>query len=371
MSVNFIVGKEMDKLIKRPCQSDFSFACPSPPLDAIKPLPCDRWLASSALQKAIRRSEVLVAQRALRTLYRHDPRAAWRRLLVIACEDVGIGSLDAVTTAIRLGTDAKACREAGGDEAAALATAQMLAEAPKDRSTDMLYAAAQHDPALEVLRKTCRSVPVTRRLEFVAEPTLSLPERALAAWHSSGVDPRGEQCLSPGDFGALLLTYAELGVPERLLTAVAAATHKIRDPLALFLPLLWLAADGGDSTLIEAPPWPSDLIEGVPLYALDKHTPVSGVRPSGASSERTPRSQSFCLSLNAAPVTTGRCAWRSSTPTARSPGRPCGGGARQNSQPSASQRISVASMSTPTSAPPWCDGSAHSLEISTQSVTGC
>jgi hypothetical protein len=50
------------------------------------------------------------------------------------------------------------------------------------------------------------------------------------------------------------------------------ATNKIRDPLALFLPLLWLAADGGDAALVEAPPWPSDSIDGVPLYALDKHT---------------------------------------------------------------------------------------------------
>ena len=112
-------------------QSEFEFAGPSVPIDAIEPLRCDRWIASSALQKAIRRGDVLTAQRALRTLYRHDPRSAWRRLLVIACEDVGIGSLGAVIMAIRLGTDTKACREAGGDEAAAFATAQMLAERPE------------------------------------------------------------------------------------------------------------------------------------------------------------------------------------------------------------------------------------------------
>jgi hypothetical protein len=36
----------------------------------IQPLPCDRWIASSALQKAIRRGDVRIAQRALSTLYR-------------------------------------------------------------------------------------------------------------------------------------------------------------------------------------------------------------------------------------------------------------------------------------------------------------
>ena len=148
----------------------------------------------------------------------------------------------------------------------------MLAEAPKDRSADMLYAAAQHDPALDLMRARCRRVPVARRLELVAEPTLSLPQRALAAWHSSGVDPRGEWRVGRGDLGALLRTYADLGAPDRLLEAVAVATKKIRDPLALFLPLLWLAAEDGERALVEVSPPPSGLIDGVPLYALDKHT---------------------------------------------------------------------------------------------------
>jgi hypothetical protein len=92
-----------------PClsQSEFQFAGRSIPIDGLEPLRCDRWIASSALQKAIRRGDIPVALRALGTLYRHDPRSAWRRLLVIACEDVGIGSLDAVITAITRGTKPK------------------------------------------------------------------------------------------------------------------------------------------------------------------------------------------------------------------------------------------------------------------------
>ena len=159
----------------------------SRPVDNVEPLPCDRWLASSALQKSIRRGDVLTAQRALRTLYRHDPRLAWRRLLVIACEDVGIGALDAVIATTLRSANAKACSELGGEEAAALATSQMLAEAPKDRSADLLFAAVLHEPALKTARTECRSVSIARRLEFVAEPTLLLAERAVAAWHSSGL----------------------------------------------------------------------------------------------------------------------------------------------------------------------------------------
>ena len=40
----------------------------------------------------------------------------------------------------------------------------------------------------------------------------------------------------------------------------------------MLLPLLWLAADGSKTELLESPLTPSSLINGVPLYALDRHT---------------------------------------------------------------------------------------------------
>ena len=253
-------------------QSDLESFSHSPALDPIKPLPCDRWLALSALQKSIRRGDGLTAQRALRTLYRDGPSSTWRRLLIIACEDVGIGALDAVVLTATRSANTKALRKIGRDEAAALATTQMLAEAPKDRSADLLFAAVLRNPALETMRSKCRSASVARRLEFVADSTLSLPERALAVWHSSGVESRGEQRVGPGDLDALTRTYAELGVPERLLEAVGIAIKKAREPFTLLLPLLWLAAAGSETELAESSLASSKVINGVPLYALDRHT---------------------------------------------------------------------------------------------------
>jgi hypothetical protein len=240
--------------------------------DLIKPLPCDRWVASSALQKSIRRGDSLTAKRALRNLHRDDPSSTWRRLLIIACVDIGIGALGAVVITAGRCAKAQALRKTGKDEAAALATVQMLAEAAKDRSADLLFAIAVHDPALETMRSRCRFVSVTRRLEFVADPTLSLPERAIAVWHSSGVESRGDQRVGPGDLDALIRTYTELGVPKRLLQAVAIAIKKAREPFALLLPMLWLAAAESESEVLDSSLTPSGLINGVPLYALDKHT---------------------------------------------------------------------------------------------------
>ena len=262
----------MDDLSNDLFQSEVESIDHSPILDSINPLRCDRWLALSAMQKAIRRGDGLTAQRALATLYRDDPSSTWRRLLIIACEDIGIAALRAVVMTATRCANAKALREMGKDEAAVLATARMLAEAPKDRSADLLFAVALHDPALEIMRSECRSVSVARRLEFVADPTLSLPERALAVWHSSGVEAWGEQRIGPGDVDALMQTYAELGVPGRLLEAIAVAIKKAREPFPLLLPLLWLAAARSESELLDSPLAPSVLINGVPLYSLDRHT---------------------------------------------------------------------------------------------------
>ncbi len=260
----------MDTLSKTLFQTDFNtVGCA---LDAVEPLPCDRWLAASALQKAIRRGDALTAGRAVRTLYRHDPRSAWRRLLVIAYEDIGIGALDAVVTTTLRCSNAKARREAGGDEASALATSQMLAAAPKDRSADLMFAIVLHHPALESARSRLRSVSIAQRLAWVADPTLSWPERALAAWHSSGVEERGEPRVGPGDLGGLMRTYGELGVPEPLLEAVGLTLKKTREPFVLMLPLLWLATAEGEWEVIDSPLPPSGLINGLPLCAVDKHT---------------------------------------------------------------------------------------------------
>jgi hypothetical protein len=166
------------------------------------------------MQKSIRRGDSLTAQRALRTLYQHDPSSTWRRLLIIACEDVGIGALGAVVMTAARSADAKALREIGRDEVAALATAQMLAEAPRT-AAPTCCSVTLHDPALENMRSRCRSISVARRLEFVVDPKLPLPKHALAVWHSSGVKLRGERRVGPGDLDALMRTYSELGVPKR------------------------------------------------------------------------------------------------------------------------------------------------------------
>ena len=80
-----------------------------------KPIAADPWVVSSLLQKSIRRGETEIARCAALTLFKHRGSSVWRRLMVIAFEDVGIGSLDVVD-------DRRRCRR------------QRLAQEPRRRS---------------------------------------------------------------------------------------------------------------------------------------------------------------------------------------------------------------------------------------------
>jgi replication-associated recombination protein RarA len=59
-------------------------------IEIAQPMPCDRWVARSALQKAIRRGETEIALSALASLLNQDPATIWRHLGIIAIEDLGV-----------------------------------------------------------------------------------------------------------------------------------------------------------------------------------------------------------------------------------------------------------------------------------------
>jgi replication-associated recombination protein RarA len=96
----------------------------------------DPWIAISLMQKAIRRGETATAQRAALTLYAAKKSATFRRLLIIASEDVGVGSIEALA-AVSGAADAASRREQGGDIPVLLNLVRQLSEVPKDRSADI------------------------------------------------------------------------------------------------------------------------------------------------------------------------------------------------------------------------------------------
>ena len=111
----------------------------------IKPIAADPWITSSILQKSIRRGETVLAQRAALTLFEQRGSAIWRRLIVIAFEDVGIGNVDALATVIGVASDRAWRTRHGGDLRLAIVLARVLAAAPKDRSADYVWSKKSPD----------------------------------------------------------------------------------------------------------------------------------------------------------------------------------------------------------------------------------
>src|SRR5262249_5048910 len=66
--------------------------------------------------------------------------------------------------------------------------------------------------------------------------------------------------------------YRNLGAPEELVAATGIAVARTREPITLMVPLVWLAAQEGGSTVIDRTIPPSLVVDDVPMYALDKHT---------------------------------------------------------------------------------------------------
>ena len=234
-----------------------------------EPIVADPWIVSSLLQKSIRRSEIEIAQRAALTLFKSRGSAIWRRFMVIAFEDVGIGSIDAVTMTVAVGSDA-ACRKAcGGDLRVAVHLAGVLANAPKDRSADHLAGAKDH-PALAGFVQAMANASIALLLSSVRDTALDLTHRAVATWLASGIGV--DDGIARGNLEKLLALFRDAGVPEGLVAATGIAAGRTREPITVMVPLIWLAAATSQQSVCDCPVPPLTRAGGVPLYALDEHT---------------------------------------------------------------------------------------------------
>ncbi len=233
----------------------------------------DPWIISSLLQKSIRRGEAETAKRAALSLFLRKGSAIWRRLIVIAFEDIGAGCPGMLSATVAAATDATWRKTAGGDAAVAIHLAYALANAPKDRSADYLICGAKDHPSLEQERYETAATPVLERLRIVADLGIGLSQRAMAAWYASGIEWSGEERVGQGNLPGLLDTFRALGAPEDLVTATGIAAQRTREPIVIMVPLVWIAAnEGPPPTAVPCVLPPTAVVDDVPMYALDKHT---------------------------------------------------------------------------------------------------
>jgi hypothetical protein len=233
-------------------------------------LKLDPWAASSLLQKAIRRGEVDLAKSAASLLHRYRGVAVWRRLIIIAVEDIGIADLDLVGEVVQLATNKEVRAVLASDADLLSDVCSRLAAAPKDRSADYLMSAATLSPAALRERRRMLHLETGELLDTAANAALPLIERAVAALLAcTGAADQSRLRIAP-----LERLLASVGAPESLGSALLALTRAPTVPFVLMLPLLWSAWQraGGVSHIVGQNPPEPEYVGSIPLYVFDKHT---------------------------------------------------------------------------------------------------
>jgi hypothetical protein len=159
-----------------------SFQAPPMPLS----IPLEhRFLATSALQKCIRRGDADGAMRFAQQGCALDIEHTFRRLATCAVEDVGIGNLLAVAMALAVMGDRR-MRHNGAPEELAAYLAYLLAVSPKSRLACDLLSICDYDRRLRSLKADLAQSP-SSRLRTVAEDRANpIAERMTAAWMLAG-----------------------------------------------------------------------------------------------------------------------------------------------------------------------------------------
>lgn len=123
---------------------------PSETFDYQNKIVTNPWIAASLMQKAVRRGETEWASIAALSLLTLDPNRLWRRLAVIAVEDIGIGDLNIVGQVV----GAIACRKQLlghiGSSGLVVVIVRALCKATKCRAADNLYSVIE---SCEIWRK--------------------------------------------------------------------------------------------------------------------------------------------------------------------------------------------------------------------------
>lgn len=236
----------------------------------------DSWLATSTLQKAIRRGETETALLATAYLIEKQPARFWRRLVVIALEDVGIADLRLVEEVLLASGRPSWRAEHGGEEHWAADLVTRLCGAAKNRDAcDALVIADLH-PDFARQRSGFLDYSGYQLCDVLADRDRSIGERVLAAWMVTGTKRFPAYSLPErgGSFSELLTVYDAIGVPPDVLKVARYGSTRTNEGHPLTIPLIWLLSnqEGGVARLETAALPRARSIGGWPEYSFDMHT---------------------------------------------------------------------------------------------------
>ena len=229
----------------------------------------DIHVASSCLQKALRRGELGFAHSAARLLLRDDPERLWRRLCVCAFEDFGLGDLSVTARVVAVAGN-RGFRLVQGEERVLGHLIQLLCSIPKDRRLDDLYGLGA-----TVLADSGRLKLIEGASPDLA-PLVHQASRLIASCERPVPRRSFRAVSSEASVRALARMAADGLVDAGLFELCAKGVRLSRCLLPLLAPPAIAATEamGGLGPAIQVPLPAVPLIGGVPAYALDGFTRV-------------------------------------------------------------------------------------------------
>ncbi len=238
-----------------------------------QPLPCDRWIARSCLQKAIRRGETDIAQRALASLLEQDRYGVWRHLVVIALEDVGAPGIATIARVVAAGRNRQWRKSIGGEWAVASFLVRRMAEGLHCQAACDLLLKAMNCPSFVDVREDVFAAGSAAVLRQLSNPDAPLEEQGAAALALAGL--WGGRLTQEGG-GAVFDSLARRGGSSEEVETCRAAWTSTRNPMALLLPLVWKRWSKQVGTICDDPMSRGTFIADVPDYSIDQFTRVGG-----------------------------------------------------------------------------------------------
>ena len=237
----------------------------------------DEWLTTSALQKCIRRGHSELAERYARSSVRIDADHAFRRLAIIALEDVGLGDLKIVATTLAI-LGNKLRRRSLGEERLAVHLAVQMSRAAKSRlACDMLSLVEYDKEAGKVAERFAGLNPVALS-NIIRNEDFGSTAQLVSLWLLHGTERlRSLQLdLIPGTGQrGLLRLMTDQRAPLIFHYIVRIGLSRCRDSLAIPYVLLAKFADRNPllRTVSNELPTP-EMIRSFPSFAYDMHTQI-------------------------------------------------------------------------------------------------
>lgn len=216
---------------------------------------------------------VRVALRAAATLVNADVRVLWRRLVVTALEDLGIGEVDLLARIVAAARDRAWRQKVGGDWRIAAALIERACTGTKCTSANDLRTVATEDPALDEFKSSLCEAELPDLLDLMTDERQPVVRRAVAVLlvHGEDAGPAAPLHIAP-DPGAVFAAFGEAGRYGHVAATYHQAFRQSRVSLAPLSLCLW-----PDSRDIELSGMDDDLppvswLGEAPSFAYDQYT---------------------------------------------------------------------------------------------------